>query len=272
IEISETERGDAETGSVKKLERSDAAGRHVPRLPIGVKNIGAMIPIEVADREIAHSRIAFIDLFPGRGASPGNEPVASMLSKDIRAPIAVKITEQEIVDLLCLGVEESPGGFARRGVIPGGAGSQEQIVFAIAVKIAHTEAPGGIGAHELVIVNAEFVNSRPAFSAANRIPIFILFVITLERYIVMELSQVTRLAAQVEILTAAEEGVTRNLEILPPTPPEAVAIQPMTIHSVHIEVLRLPEMMLRRRFREHEVVPGAVSRVRFPTPLNRVAV
>src|SRR5262249_23348633 len=180
IEIPETKRGDAKTGSVKKFERFDPTGRHVPRLPIGIKNIGAMIPVEVADRQIAYSGAAFIDLFPGRGAAPGNDPIKTVGCENVRAPIAVKITEQEIINPVGLCVEESPLGLARRGVVPGCAGGQEQIIFAVAVEIAYAEAVGGIEDFELIIPYTESVNSIPALGAANRITVFVFFVVTLE--------------------------------------------------------------------------------------------
>src|SRR6267142_3190168 len=80
VEIPEPQIRDAVDCKRKVRELADTAIGNKPLASVGIEDIGAMIAIKVADDEIAQRRIAFVDLLPGRNATPGDEPIAAMLS------------------------------------------------------------------------------------------------------------------------------------------------------------------------------------------------
>src|SRR5262249_13853896 len=121
-----------------------------------IKDVGALIAVEITDVVIDDLPVLPIDLLRARDAAPPNQPVAPALCQNVRAAVAVEIAQQQLIEFGAGFIKVAPFSLSARGVIPGCASRQEGVFFAISIEIAYAEAVGRIGTLELVIADDQF--------------------------------------------------------------------------------------------------------------------
>ena len=160
--------GDAVTGEIPKpqlIHRERRAlhwlpvwmrqGRHEP-LTVGPapKCVGGlscdtrpMVPnagVEASELNLRQGHAERAKRLPVSGAAARDHPLPVMIRKHVASQVVVEIAEPQVLQALRLGVEIGPMKLAEAREPPRRACREEQIIHAIAIKIAHTVTAEGV--------------------------------------------------------------------------------------------------------------------------------